>query len=625
MIRSVLPLAILATMSIAAPAIAYETDVEVRDPSTIVKAGGTYWIYGTGHGVSQFSSKDRKHWTFEGPVFATPPAWLKDAVPDNKNGVAWAPDIRYFNGLYHLYIAYSTIGSKRSAISLAVNKTLDPKGWTDAGVVVASSPSTDFNAIDPSIFVDADGKPWLSFGSYFGGIKVMPIDPSTGLQSTTDRTIYPIAEHPQSSANSIEASAVYFHRGYYYLFVNWDACCAGSKSTYNIRVGRSKSVTGPFVDKAGKDMMLGGGTLFLGSIPDTGAGLPFDDEVGPGHAAILPDTDGDWFSCHYEWAGDKQGATTVNVMKLTWVDDGWPAVDTDNSTPPLPSGLTYKISNQESDLRLFASRGDLLQETDDGTRAEIWRIDGVENSLPFREGQWVGPDKGYRVEAIDSGLCLTAPDDAKPGDKVKLQSATGSTTQLWSATPLGDGYYRFQNKASGLCLDNPGGSHEGGQPIGLWRANGQPPQAWRLEIQPNKDGIVPGALYKLVQVSSNLCLDDPDGTRAAGTVLGLWTDNAKTPQRWRISTAVDGSYTILSQAGGRYAGQASNELVFEENGLSARAHWKFAQGDDGSYRIVNQSTGHVLGTLAARPQPGAKLELNENGAGDSWRWHLVRE
>lgn len=608
--RCLLFLTFALTSTIALPAIAVETDLEVRDPSTIAKIGDTYWIYGTGAGVAQFSSHDRLHWTYRGPVFRTPPPWLVDAVPDNKNNIAWAPDVRYFDGLYHLYFAYSTIGSKTSAIGLAVNKTLDPSGWTDKGVVVASGSSTDFNTIDPCIFDDANGNPWLSFGSYFGGIKIMPIDPVTGMQSTTDRTIYSVAEHPQSSANSIEASAVYYHQGYYYLFVNWDACCAGSKSTYNIRIGRSKSVTGSYVDKSGKDTMDGGGSLFLGSIPDNGGGLPFDSEVGPGHAAILPDVDGDWFSCHYEWARDKQGATTVNVMKLTWGDDGWPSVDPGTQTASLPSGLTYRISNQESGLHLFASRADLLQETDDGVAAEVWRIDG-------------DPARGYRITSVDSSLGLTAPDNAKPGDRIALRQFDKSLAQLWDALPSGDGCYAFKNKASGLCLDNPGGSHDAGQPIGLWTPNGLGPQAWRLEIQPDKQGIVPGAVYKLVHASSSLCLDDPSGSRTAGTVIGLWTDNAQVPQRWRIS-AVDGAYALLSQASGLYAAETPDgKLAFEVAGPTATAHWKLTPTVDGSYQIVNQATLHVLGAVA--PDPGSKVELSGNVTGQSWEWFLVRE
>jgi hypothetical protein len=397
--------------------------------------------------------------------------------------------------------------------------------------VIASGSATDFNTIDPCIFEDAGGNPWLSFGSYFSGIKIIRIDPNTGKQSGADRNIYPVAEHPQSSNNSVEASAVYYHGGYYYLFVNWDACCAGSKSTYNIRIGRSKSVTGPYLDKDGKDMMQGGGSLFLGSLPDYGGGLPFDDEVGPGHAAILPDTDGDWFSCHYEWARDKNGATTVNVMKLTWNADGWPSVDAPKHTPPLPSGLTYKISNQESDLRLYAAGSEVVQETDDGTRAENWRIDGDAGT-------------GYRITSSDNALSISAPDATKAGDRIILREKSESAAQLWSVEPVGGGFYRFTNKASKLFLDDPGGSHDAGHPIGLWHGNNLPPQSWRLEIQADAQGIVPGATHKLVLAAGNLCLDDPSGSRDPGTAIGLWTDNDQTPQRWRIAPAGDGTYTM---------------------------------------------------------------------------------
>lgn len=321
-------LALLAAMlGLGSAGRAAETDCLVRDPSTIVKRNGVYWIYGTGANVQQFSSTDRLHWTARGPVFRSTPPWVKTAVPGiTENGDAWAPDIHEFHGTYYLYYCYSTQGSNVSAIGVAASKTLNPVLWVDGGIVVRSPGPDDFNALDPCVFADASGKPWLSFGSYFSGIKLLALDPVTGERVSPNSPIFTLAEHDAPGDNSIEASYVYFRRSWYYLFVNWGGCLAGDRSTYNIRVGRSRSVTGPYLDKDGKDMKGGGGTLFLGSVTDDGSGKPFSSEVGPGHAGIFSDGGQDYFTCHYEWAKDKDGQTTVNLFKLSWDKDGWPSI-----------------------------------------------------------------------------------------------------------------------------------------------------------------------------------------------------------------------------------------------------------------------------------------------------------
>jgi len=315
-----------AALGSAVPGRAVETDCLMRHPSTIIKRGDTYWIYGSGRGVRQFSSTDRLHWTDRGPAFPTEPAWVEKAVPNHRKGFLWAPDIHFFHGTYYLYYCAATLGHNTSAIGLATNATLDPAKWVDHGEVVRSPGPDPFNVMDPCIFLDASGKPWLSFGSYFSGIKVMALDPLTGTRPRPDSSITTLAEHRVGRGNAIEASCITYHDGWYYLFVNWGSCLKGDKSTYSIHVGRSRSVTGPYLGKRGVDMRDGGGTLLLGSDYDDGSGRSVSPEVGPGHAAILTVDGQDYFSCHYEWAKDKEGRTTVNIFKLTWDKGGWPDI-----------------------------------------------------------------------------------------------------------------------------------------------------------------------------------------------------------------------------------------------------------------------------------------------------------
>lgn len=466
LILRLLVAALLALLALS-PAGAYETDVFARDPSTVVKSGGTYWVYGTGRGVSQFSSTDRVHWTFRGPVFPTAPAWVASTVPANRGNNAWAPDVRFFSGLWHLYYAYSSFGSKVSGIGLATNPTLDPKTWADQGVVIRTGRDTSYNAIDPCIFQDAGGKPWLSFGSYFSGIKLIALDPATGKQAAGDVTVYNIADRPDTPPNAIEASCVYYHGGYFYLFVAWDRCCAGPRSTYNIRMGRSQTVTGPYLDKTGKDMEAGGGTLFLGSVGDNGSGRPPDDEVGPGHAGILEDTDGPYVSYHEEWARDKGGKTTLNINKLTWDSDGWPRLVLDPGPYRLVSALaTHTVAE--------AAGGG----TGTGT--------AVQTSFPTGGlgQQWTLHFQGqgyYSLVNAASGKALgVAGDAATPGAHVEIAPPTGRDGQKWYVQQNDDGTWTLLSKSSGkaLALDVSGCSLLDDAPLEQWTANGADCQKW---------------------------------------------------------------------------------------------------------------------------------------------------
>lgn len=285
--------------------------LRIHDPSTVVKCNGRYYIFGTGRGIMSKSSVDKNYWVAGPRVFTNPPSWTSNAVP-GFTGHFWAPDVIYFNGLYHLYYAVSTWGRQVSAIGLATNPTLDSTDpaylWTDRGPVIQSTNGLAYNCIDPSFTFDTASNLWMSFGSYWTGIYLAQLDATIGLL-TTNHSLTHLAYN-----SSIEASYLYHHGNYYYLFVNWGRCCAGVKSTYNIRVGRSSSITGPYYDRAGTDMISGGGTLFLGT---TGK------FIGPGQIGILNDNGSLYFSCHY-YDGEADGTPTLDLQPLSWTPDGWP-------------------------------------------------------------------------------------------------------------------------------------------------------------------------------------------------------------------------------------------------------------------------------------------------------------
>jgi len=290
-------------------------DANLHDPSTIVRCKDEYWLFATGVGVNSWRSKDLSHWERGPRVFDTPPAWITNVV-SGQRGHFWAPDIIHHQGRYWLYYSVSKFGVNTSAIALASNSTLDPDDsnyhWTDLGVVIQSGKGDNFNAIDPAITKTPDGSLWLAFGSFWSGIKLIQLDPATGKLLDAGSPIHSLAH-----TKAIEAPCIYRHGDYYYLFVNWDACCRGVNSTYNIRVGRSREITGPYLDKDGVDLAQGGGTLLLAT----------DDAfIGPGHAGILKDAEMFWFSCHF-YDGTQRGASKLAIRPLRWSPDGWPAID----------------------------------------------------------------------------------------------------------------------------------------------------------------------------------------------------------------------------------------------------------------------------------------------------------
>jgi arabinan endo-1,5-alpha-L-arabinosidase len=302
--------------------------VGVHDPSTIVQCKDEYWIFYTGRGVPSYHSKDLIAWERGPQVITTAPDWLSQVVPPRAGrggrgggfggGIPsfWAPDAIHLGDRYLVYFSYSAFGRNTSAIALATNPTLDPCDpqykWTEQGIVIQSDPNDDYNTIDPALTTDAEGNLWMAFGSFWSGIKLVQLDPKTGKRISPNSKIYALAHF-----DSIEAAYIYPHNGLYYLFVNWGMCCRGANSTYNIRVGRSINITGPYLDKQDKDMLYGGGTLVVG-----GDGVVF---VGPGHAGIIKVGDKYWMGMHY-YDGSQRGMSKYAIRPVTWTNDGWPIV-----------------------------------------------------------------------------------------------------------------------------------------------------------------------------------------------------------------------------------------------------------------------------------------------------------
>ena len=318
---------LLCTAGLAWLAACQAKPVSVHDP-VMAKEGSTYYLYSTGPGITFYSSADMRNWKEEGRVFKNDPVWAKTAAP-SFDGHIWAPDITTHKGKHYLYYSVSGFGKNTSGIGVTTNTTLNPAApgykWVDQGMVLQSVPGRDnWNAIDPNIVDDEQGSAWMSFGSFWSGIKLVKLDASrTRLAQPEQWHAIASRSRPAGTADDqagpaeIEGPHILKKNGYYYLFVSWGLCCKKADTTYHVVVGRSKKVTGPYLDRAGKDMNAGGGSLVI-----TGNA----NWKGLGHNSAYTIDGRDLIVLHaYETADNY--LQKLKILDIKWDQDGWPAVD----------------------------------------------------------------------------------------------------------------------------------------------------------------------------------------------------------------------------------------------------------------------------------------------------------
>jgi arabinan endo-1,5-alpha-L-arabinosidase len=317
---------LLLLLTLALTFSSWAQDITVHDP-VMIKQKDTYYLYCTGQGISVFSSKDMKNWNQEPAVFKEKPVWVDSVVPDFKNHI-WAPDISFHNNMYYLYYSVSAFAKNTSAIAVATNTTLNPKDpayqWVDYGIVIQSVPNRDmWNAIDPNLTFDENNMPWLAFGSFWDGLKMVKLNPDLKsiaqpqqwfTISKRKRTFELADTNPGDGA--LEAPFIFKKNGYYYQFLSWDLCCRGKNSTYKVVVGRSKSITGPYLDKEGKLLTEGGGTLLIQGN---------ENWYGAGHNSAYT-FDGKDYIVFHAYEIKNNGRPKLEIKELQWDANLWPVV-----------------------------------------------------------------------------------------------------------------------------------------------------------------------------------------------------------------------------------------------------------------------------------------------------------
>jgi arabinan endo-1,5-alpha-L-arabinosidase len=463
------------------PTFALDGQVQMHDPSTIIQCDGKFYTYGTG--TSALVSDDG--WT-----------WRRGVAPSSASGPARgvAPDVIHIGDRYYFYYAKNVGAQPKAVVLMLWNKTLDPNSpdfkWEDGGIV-ASSDGVEFcNAIDPGALLDpTDGKLWLVYGSYFGYIRLVQLDPKTGMRVDPN-------DKPVDIAINCEAAEMIYHDGWYYLLATHGSCCRGADSGYNIRVGRSRRVTGPFLDHMGIDMLQGGGKLFVGS----GGRV-----IGPGHFGLLDLGDGvQKFSCHYEADLDRGGASVLDIRPVLW-KDGWPVAG-DNfregayeiesartgtalelavegmpvggrRARPRPSGPpggapgapgTAPAGPGQAPSRpgpgaggggMFGGTGGVIPPQDVAEVSKNWPAGNTDirmsNYLCQAQQKWAVtpvPDAGgypgspyFKITVAGTDRTLAVGED---GELVALPAFTGAPEQLWRLDQLTDGTWRVMPKSA---------------------------------------------------------------------------------------------------------------------------------------------------------------------------------
>ncbi|WP_100611775.1 family 43 glycosylhydrolase [Confluentibacter lentus] len=418
----------------------------IHDPSTIMESDGKYYTFGTGSGG--LISEDG--WT-----------WNSGGV---RPGGGAAPDAIKIGDRY--LIAYGSTGGGLGGghdgkINTMWNKTLDPKSpdfkYTDPIVVAESKNMEDNDAIDPGLLLDpTDGRLWLSYGTYFGNIRLIELDPKTGERVKGNEAL--------DIAIDCEATDLEYRDGWYYLLGTHGTCCDGSNSTYNIVVGRSKKITGPYLDNMGRDMLRGGGKMVISS----GGGRV----NGAGHFGRTVLEDGvEKVSLHYEADLDQGGRSVLAIKPLLW-KNGWPvagenikdgtyeieserrgyglelivdfvrmprtargfgAAAANEPIVPVPSQQLSDVINTWPTGNINVRIGDYI-----GRPHQKWTITAVPEASGF-----LGTPS-YKIVIAGTERALTATADA---ELVTVPTFTGAPEQLWRIDQLTDGTYRIMPKA----------------------------------------------------------------------------------------------------------------------------------------------------------------------------------
>ena len=348
--------------------------VTVHDPSVVYDPEtDMYYIFGS-H-MAWAKSKDLINWTsFKNnintdyrTIFAEPASWAaKGSSSYNVSGNMWAPDVIYNEklGKWCMYMSINGDFWYSSIVLLTADKI--DGDWTYVGPVVysgfqnkAEAEETDFydvytgadfpkryteeafgnrtygmNAIDPCVFYDEDGKLWMAYGSWFGGIYMIELDPETGMRLKSHT--YETVEHQSDEYQGIkiaggdcvsgEGAYIEYVDGYYYLYLSYGGLA--SDGGYNMRLFRSENVTGPYTDLSGDKAIAEynidniNGSVGVRVMGNYLWDFTKSGQIAQGHNSVYSDENGTYVIYHTRFTNQGEGHS-VRVHQQFQNEDGW--------------------------------------------------------------------------------------------------------------------------------------------------------------------------------------------------------------------------------------------------------------------------------------------------------------
>lgn len=584
-------------------------DPVAHDP-TLVKEGEWYYLaitgdYATGSDyIPMKRSKDLLTWEELPPVFEQLPAGVLAAIGATAADAprdAWAPDLSWTGTEWRLYYSVSRFGTTNSVTALATTTSLDPAdpdhGWVDRGPVLESEPgSREYNAIDANYVEDADGGAWLTFGSFFGGLQIVALDPVTG-------TVAPGAEtttlvHRQIAHNPVEGPSIIRNGDYYYLFAAFDYCCRGVDSDYRVVVGRSKDITGPYLDQDGVSMLEGGGTEVLRG---------YNEFQGTGHPDVLSSGGIDLFVNHY-YDTRSAGTPRLNVRTLSW-SGGWPTVsDPINPSRSAGHGSAYvqviprDSANAVSNASCgYAQANVTLAEASPTDLCQQWQIDA-------RDAQQVMDDSetGSRFQNRRSNMSADFPDcgnQSRTSGNVQQFDWLGhffhNVCQRWTFSPASDGYTTISSIAGRHLVWTAEGTSPGAN-LGVATPTGAAHQQFRF--QPVGEVLLGSATDHTQTLGVAGCT----ATRGNGTQVRMETRVAGLCQTWTVASTGGARYTVTNAATGSvltdtscHTGDAPARLRLLPVGRADEAcsTWTLVPGDDGTWTLATAGSSSTVRLL----------------------------
>ena len=579
-----------------------------HDP-TLVKEGGWYYLASTGDlatgrdYIPMKRSKDLRTWEDLPPVFTQLPAGVLAAIGATAADAprdAWAPDLSWTGTEWRLYYSISRFGTTNSVTALATTQSLDPAspdyGWVDRGPVLKSEPGSNaYNAIDANYVADAEGGAWLTFGSFFGGLKIVALNPVTG-KLAAGAEVLPLVDR-KIQFNPVEGSSVIRNGGYYYLFAAFDYCCRGVDSDYRVVVGRSKTITGPYSDKDGVSLLEGGGTEVLRG---------YNEFQGTGHPDVYSSGGVDYFVNHY-YDTVTDGTPRLNVRTLSW-SGGWPTVsDPFNPSRSAGHGSAYvqAVPRDSANVVSNASCGyaGANLTLDAASRTDIcqhWQIDA-------RDAKQVsdGSETGSRFQNRKSNMsadfpgCAEAQTRGNVGQFDWLGNFFYNVCQRWVFAPAADGFTTISSIAGRNLVWTAEGRTPGAN-LGVSTPTGAANQQFRL--QPVGEVLLGSAADQTRTLGVAGC----KATRGKGKRVRMETRAANACQTWTMTSTGGAGYRVTNAATGSVLtekkctiGQshARLRLVRAHKADKACSTWTLVPGNDGTWSLANAGDSHTVRLL----------------------------